>query len=166
MTIPVWPKINYLVNQGTGTLTLSDGKGRVTSSLDSGQSRTRRRFTRSISPLSSTIHMKYAELALFEYFYKEVLKDGALWFYMPIQRGGAYEINLVMFDPGSNPSASEAGYDAVDVAMNLLVRGVTLISRDVYDYFATLGYADGSAVSDVVTNFVNNVYPVISSEYR
>lgn len=166
MTIPVWPKINFLVNQGTGNFTISDGKGRTSSSLDSGQSRTRRRFTRVISPLSATIHMNYGEVSLFEYFYREVLKDGSLWFYMPIQRGGAYEVNLVMFDPGSNPSQSEAGFNAVDISMNLLVRDVRLISADVYDYFATLGFVGGVLASEVVTKFVNVDYPKISAEYR
>ena len=166
MAIPVWPQINYMVEQGTGSLTLSDGKGRSVSNMDNGATRMRRRFTKTIAPLAETILLTYDELALFEYFYKNVLQDGTLWFYKPIQRGREYVVNLVRFAPDSNPSTSEAGYDKVNVPLSLQVYETSQIPKDIYDYFSSTGFLGGALLSDAVTKYVNIDYPEITAEYR
>jgi hypothetical protein len=166
MAIPVWPNINYMVEQGTGSLTLSDGKGRVVSNMDNGAQRYRRRFTKTISPLTETMLFDYNELSVFEFFYRNVLKDGTLWFYKPIQRGREYIVNLVRFAPDSAPATTEAGYNKVNVPLNLQVYETSLIPQSVYDYFATAGFEAGGRLSEVVTKYVNEDYPEITAEYR
>lgn len=166
MTIPVWPKINFMVEQGTGSLTLSDGKGRAVSNMDNGALRVRRRFTKTVSPLAETILLDYDELALFEFFYKNVIQDGTLWFYKPIQRGREYVVNLVRFAPDTSPTTAEAGYNKVNVPLSLHVYETSQIPKAVYDYFASLGFLGGARLSDAVTKYVNVDYPKITAEYR
>jgi len=159
--IPLWPNINYLANQGSGNMSLSDGQGRAITDMDNGAKRVRRRFTKIISPQSQIVRMSYDELSLFEFFYANVIKDGSLWFYMPIQRGNKYIINLVMFAPEGSPSVTEAGFNVTNVSMDLLIRSITNIDQSVYDYFNMIGISLGIRLSRVVDEFVNEVYPSI-----
>lgn len=162
----LWPEINFLAERDSWSLTLTDGKSNTSSDMDSGETRVRRRFTQTNSPLTFNVQLDADELAIFKYFFKEVLTNGARWFNMPTLDGQDYRINLVRFQPGNAPAVTPVGYRTYTVAMNLIVRELTQIDQSTYEYFTTLGFKSARVLSEAVTKFVNQVYPEISSEYR
>lgn len=165
MTLPTWPEVNFLPERGSWGLALSDGRGRSVTDLDNGGIRIRRRFTRVTSPTSFSVRMTSDELAVFKFFYAEVIKDGTLWFQMPIYDGQGYGVNLVRFDPGSSPTVTELGFNDHEVSLSLTVRELTQISQEAYDYFSKLGATLGARLSGVVYEFVNVVYPKITEGF-
>ena len=157
--IPVWPEINFLAQKGSWQLQLSDGRSRTSSDMDSGDTRARTRFTRVVSPVAFSLFMPSEETEIFKYFYATIVKDGTLWFYMPIYDGSEYRISLVRFSLGSNPSISELGYRSNIVNVALDVRNLTLITKDIYEYFSRVGVTRGVKLSDSIYHFVNVTYP-------
>lgn len=160
----LWPEINYFCTRDSWTLVLTDNASKSSTEMDNGQTLTRLRNTKTISPITLAIEFTGQELAIFIYFFKKILKDGSLWFQMPVFTGQSYTICMVRFSTGdSSPQAKEVGYDTYEVSLPLSIYELPLVSSDVYDYFSMLGSVYSETFGDEVTKFTNDVYPDITT---
>lgn len=159
MAIPVWPQINYLAELGSWKLTPSTGTNRVTSDMDNGASRDRRRFTQSLGKYECNIHLTSAEFQRFKSFWFNDIADGTKWFIMRIYEGNSYLPHLVKFDGANLPSATNDGYQAVSLPISLIVRNLFVISDATYYLIDTIGGDLALRMFAVLDKFNNDSYP-------
>lgn len=161
--IPVWPEnTNYYAAQGSWQLLPSDGRSRTSSDMDSGQTRDRRRFTRTQSKVAFAVELTSEEFERFVSFYANTLLDGTLWFIMPIYTGKEYRNHLVKFDAGTLPAANDAGYQKVVVPFSLIIGQLFVVSEGSFWLYDTYGGDLSLRMIDAVARFTTSTYPDFS----
>jgi len=161
MVLPVWPQINNLAELGSWSFTGSDGKGRAGTDMDNGATRARRRFTARIARTSFKVLLSDFESLLFDYFYTNVLRDGTLWFVMPIlgADGVVYTSHMVRFPIDYTPNVSGAGYKLNSLDITLEVRNIVTLSSAAYYLFSTFPPSSVLKLSNALDTFINDQYP-------
>jgi hypothetical protein len=88
MSVPVWPSTlpRYFLKDG---FTQDAADNLITSQTSVGPAKVRRRSTAGVEPLSGTIVMSLAQVAIFRNFVRNTIKDGAVPFTFPDPFGGA-----------------------------------------------------------------------------
>lgn len=124
MAIPVWPGIKYNARfEGFG-VSLSDGETMTGTDMDNGEVRYRSRFRTTLSPMSLAIELSSADIATFKNFWKNDLRGGSFWFYMPVFTGTGYSTCLVRIDRANQPKITPLGWDTYELALSLIVRNL------------------------------------------
>ncbi len=124
MATPAWPEsLNALANRGSWTVKAKPSNART--DMERGPARVRRRFTKSMSETTFSIAMDGLEFEVFRAFVQDDLMDGSRWFTMPVFIGSDYmPATRVRFKNSEEPySASDTGFNSVQVAMELEMRG-------------------------------------------
>ena len=159
MSIPVYPNIPYLHEDGSVALGLTDGKSRSATDMDSGPQRMRRRFSSVQAPISFKVLMTDSEFEEFKTFYKTTLEDGTKWFLMPIFSGSSYLPHVVRFNPGFIPQFVSSGFKKALVSFDLTVRELYTVSETVYWLLGLYGFDVTQNMIDNADRFVNECWP-------
>jgi len=90
MTVPVWPSTLPQPTQSGYGYTQKAASART--EMDSGTARVRRRYTRVPTQLTLRWMFQGMQLAIFEYFWRKELMDGAGWFDVKALNGTGWQL--------------------------------------------------------------------------
>ena len=117
--IIVWPE-SFGVPQRAGyNYTPTDRRAKAEMEIGS---RYRVLYDTDETVLNCDFVLKYADLAFFEAFEKHILKQGSVWFQMPILTAGAIEQHIVRFKDRPKMSEFRNGIAIVSMVLDLQER--------------------------------------------
>jgi hypothetical protein len=121
MPLPAWPAIPYSPQVGTYQVERT-AEAPISTEMNAGTTRRRRKFTLRIASVSMTLLMTNEEAETFREFHEDTLSDGAARFTMPVHFAGVFRTQTVLF---AEPPAYDhfiPGY--VKVSFGLLVENI------------------------------------------
>ena len=122
MPLPAWPsECNSWALLGSWQVAQMDNAP-LTSDMNAGTTRSRRKYTMRITPMSFTLVFPDSELSAFKTFHAETLSAGSARFTMPVWDGTAYVERTVKFK--SPPKMSEFAFGRTLVTIDLLVESL------------------------------------------
>ncbi|QTD91755.1 hypothetical protein [Burkholderia anthina] len=158
--IPVWPATLPAASFPNG-YSIAPGTPYVETDMDSGRTRSRRRFSRVPSTIDVVWFMSMDQYAVFEGFLEYEVGLGANWFQIDLLSGIGKSPMQVKFT-GSPPFKQTLSADTpryCTVAATLKVRRIPVASRDEYDVMKVYPASEISTMDDLLHHFIHVELP-------
>jgi hypothetical protein len=131
-------------------------------SMDSGTTRFRRRFTKVPTTFTVVWRVNKSQLRLFEGFVDYEIDGGAAWFSTPLYNGTGIQNVQAHFAAGDSPysiAPSDSTVLWVDISATLYVRDVPKSTREEYDAIKTMG--DEGLLIDLARDYYEAINVVL-----
>jgi len=103
--------------------------------------------------------LKHEQLMFYEPFERYILKQGSIWFKMPILAGGFITLHTVRFRERPRMGSFKAGYAVVTMVLDVAERN-TLSEEETIFLWEMGGVENFLYVEDLLQRIINEKYPV------
>ncbi len=158
MTVPVWPRsLPAPTQSGYG---YQPKAVTARTEMDSGTARVRRRYTRAPTQITLRWVFRDVQLAIFEYFWRKDLMDGAAWFDVQVLNGMGWTMRRVRAaSDGYQVSMPSPG--VAEVSLQVEAIEMPVLSDSINEFLQLYGPAPVQWVASTLHQLVNVTLPGI-----
>jgi hypothetical protein len=140
----VWP--SYLPLPLLSGHGYAPGNGVIHSPMESGGSRSRRRFKNVPSKFSTKLLLNSQQVSLLDHFVEVVISGGADWFEMPVQLGTGLEVvDVKIIKLGKVLAKTRVFWN---VSFELLIKSRPLISTETADFLPLINFSEFERIAN------------------
>ncbi|MDF3837156.1 hypothetical protein P3W85_29995 [Cupriavidus basilensis] len=160
MAVPVWPRTLPQPTQSGYSYQQKAASART--EMDSSTARVRRRYTRVPTHITLRWVFRDAQLAIFEYFWRKELLDGAAWFDVRALSGVGWKLLRVRpVSDGYQVSMPSPGI--AEVSMQVEAIDMPVLSGEAYELMQLYGANQIQWIDEILDRFINVTLPAVEA---